>query len=60
MNIERAEIFEENGHWRWRIVDRAGTEYLDGGNFTTRKAAFISLREAITAFDDLSDEEKAQ
>lgn len=45
--VAHAELFEENGFWRWRIVDARGIEYVDGGNFHTREAAAESLNQAF-------------
>lgn len=46
-SVIRAEQFEENGFWRWRIVDSRDFEFLDGGNFQTREAAAENLNQAF-------------
>ncbi|MBI5427676.1 MAG: hypothetical protein HZA02_05265 [Nitrospinae bacterium] len=45
----RAELFEERGFWRWRIVLTDGTERLNGGNYLSEEQARAGLEAALFA-----------
>lgn len=47
--VKQSQVYEENGYWRWRIVDSRAREFVDGGNFSSQEDAANSLREALDA-----------
>ncbi len=47
MNAQSIKIFEEGDFVRWQILDTAGNECLDGGNYTRTEQALKGLAEAL-------------
>jgi hypothetical protein len=50
--VAHLELFEENGFWRWCIVDDRGREYVDGGNYRRREDAARGLIDALDHQND--------
>lgn len=57
IKVKSARVYEEDGLWRWRIVDKRDTEYVDGGNHRTRDAAERGME---TAFDQPTSDQAKQ
>lgn len=47
MEAQSIRIFGEGDLIRWQIIDRAGHEYLDGGNYTRTEQALKGVAEAL-------------
>lgn len=47
MNAQSIKIFDEGDFIRWQIVDSAGTEYVDGGNYRRTEQALKGAAQAL-------------
>jgi hypothetical protein len=47
MQAQSIKVFGEGDFVRWQIVDSAGAEYVDGGNYTRTEQALKGVAEAL-------------